>query len=75
MMRAYPTLERRHVEPRDAGLERIGHLGFFRPGSHTLWTELIEWFARVSGSTSTPEAGVASAPQHDTSTGRERPHH
>ena len=44
MMGAYPRMERRHVEPAAAGLEDIGHFGYFRPGAASLWCELIEWF-------------------------------
>ncbi|HSN56811.1 MAG TPA: alpha/beta fold hydrolase [Candidatus Sulfomarinibacteraceae bacterium] len=43
MMRAYPKVELRHVEPADFGLARIGHLGFFRPGSEALWRDAIGW--------------------------------
>ena len=43
MMRAYPNVERRHVEPIDVGLSSIGHLGFFKPGSRVLWEDAIAW--------------------------------
>lgn len=43
MMRAYPEVERRHLEPGNFGLEAIGHLGFFRPGSEALWCDAIGW--------------------------------
>jgi len=43
MMRAYPNLERRHVEPTDFGLARIGHVGYFKPGSEPLWRDTIAW--------------------------------
>lgn len=43
MMRAYPNLERRHIEPGDAGLRSIGHFGFFRPDAAHLWDEPIAW--------------------------------
>lgn len=43
MMGAYPNLERRHVLPRDVGLERLGHFGFFRPKASALWDEPIDW--------------------------------
>ncbi len=43
MMRAYPNLEHRHVEPADFGLERIGHVGYFRPASQALWGDTIAW--------------------------------
>lgn len=48
MMQAYPTVERRHVGPRDAGVSRLGHFGFFRPGAERLWDEVIAW-ARNTG--------------------------
>jgi len=43
MMRAYPNLERRHVEPSDVGLARIGHVGYFKPASAVLWRDTIGW--------------------------------
>jgi len=43
MMQAYPNLERRHIEPRDAKLESIGHFGYFRTKSQSLWDESIVW--------------------------------
>ncbi len=44
MMRAYPNVERRHIVPEEYRLDRIGHLGFFRPSSRALWNEVIAWF-------------------------------
>ncbi|MGD9253500.1 MAG: alpha/beta fold hydrolase [Holophagae bacterium] len=44
MMRAYPNVERRHLEPRAEGLDRIGHVGFFRPQSSALWSQVVAWF-------------------------------
>jgi predicted alpha/beta hydrolase len=43
MMRVYPRVERRHVEPAQLGLDRIGHMGFFRPASRALWTDAVAW--------------------------------
>ncbi len=43
MMSAYPNLERRHVEPREAGLSSLGHFGFFRRSAEHLWAEPIAW--------------------------------
>ena len=43
MMRAYPNLERRHVEPADVGLASIGHVGYFKPASQPLWQDTIDW--------------------------------
>jgi predicted alpha/beta hydrolase len=38
--------EHHHVAPRDLGVERIGHFGFFRDGpTQTLWTETADWLA------------------------------
>lgn len=45
MMRAYPNLERRHIDPERYGGRSIGHFGFFREGSDALWQECIEWLA------------------------------
>jgi len=46
MMRAYPNVERRHVEPSEVDLPSIGHLGFFKPQSEVLWKDTIGWFDR-----------------------------
>ncbi|WP_420427380.1 alpha/beta fold hydrolase [Algiphilus sp.] len=43
MMRAYPSLERRHVVPQKVGLDRIGHFGFFRPEAARIWDEVASW--------------------------------
>jgi predicted alpha/beta hydrolase len=40
------TKKRRHLAPRDLGVPRIGHLGFFRPDAETLWHETVAWFSR-----------------------------
>jgi len=45
MMRAYPNLERRHLVPTEVGLDGIGHMGFFRPGSRVLWDEVVAWLS------------------------------
>jgi len=38
-------LERRHVTPEDLGVDKIGHIGFFRPTASALWREVGEWLA------------------------------
>jgi predicted alpha/beta hydrolase len=43
MMRAYPSVERRHIVPSQHDLDRIGHMGFFRPSSRSLWEEVVAW--------------------------------
>jgi predicted alpha/beta hydrolase len=47
MMQAYPNVERRHVEPADMGLARIGHVGYFKPGSDLLWPDTIAWLDEI----------------------------
>jgi predicted alpha/beta hydrolase len=47
MMRAYPLVERRHVEPASVGLVSIGHLGYFRPEAALLWDEAVAWLDRL----------------------------
>ena len=49
MMRAYPTVVRRHIEPRDVGLKQIGHVGFFRPESAPLWADSLAWLDALAG--------------------------
>lgn len=39
------ALEHRHLDPRELGLERIGHFGFFRASAMALWAESIAFFA------------------------------
>jgi len=43
MMRAYGNVTRRHIRPVDYGLERLGHVGFFRDGSQPIWRETADW--------------------------------
>lgn len=43
MMRAYPNVTTRHLVPADYGLEKLGHMGYFRKGSEKLWDEAIGW--------------------------------
>ena len=43
MMRGYPAVERRHIDPSAAGVGPLGHFGFFRPGSGALWEEIVAW--------------------------------
>ena len=42
------TREHRHIHPREVGMPRIGHFGFFSRQSNALWTQVIDWLdARV----------------------------
>ena len=43
MMSAYPNTDRRHIDPAAYGLEKLGHFGYFRPPSRTLWARDIDW--------------------------------
>lgn len=41
------NIERRHVAPKDIGLRRVGHFGFFKPQyRESLWPLAIDWLAR-----------------------------
>jgi len=57
------ALERRHVQPRDAGRESIGHFGFFSERSRdTLWRDTLDWLrARTmnAGGAGRPHDGSA----------------
>jgi predicted alpha/beta hydrolase len=44
MMGAYPNLTRRHVTPTEIGIKSIGHFGYFRPQSESLWQTTVQWF-------------------------------
>jgi predicted alpha/beta hydrolase len=35
--------EHKHIHPKDVNFLKIGHVGFFRPGSEILWDMTIEW--------------------------------
>ena len=48
MMRAYSRVTRRHLVPADYGLEKLGHMGFFRPGSAAIWDEAIAWLEEIT---------------------------
>ena len=47
MMRAYANVTRRHLVPADYGLDKLGHMGFFRKGSEPIWDEVIAWLDAV----------------------------
>ena len=48
MMRAYANVARRHLVPADYGLDKLGHMGFFRKGSEAIWDEVIAWLEGIS---------------------------
>ena len=48
MMRAYPNLSRRHVNPASVGLKSIGHFGYFRAQSEKLWQETVQWLEQTA---------------------------
>jgi predicted alpha/beta hydrolase len=43
------SLERRHVTPDDLGLDKIGHIGFFKSTARPLWREVDDWLAQKTG--------------------------
>ncbi len=51
-------VERRTWSPADGGVERIGHMGFFRRGLRdTLWPELLAWLDARAGAAPAQEDG------------------
>jgi predicted alpha/beta hydrolase len=46
--------ERRQLSPAAAGVRRIGHFGFFKPGLPALWDELAAWLHRVAARPTPP---------------------
>jgi predicted alpha/beta hydrolase len=40
-------ITRRHFDPHEIGVRRIGHFGFFRPFSESLWQECATWLSQV----------------------------
>jgi predicted alpha/beta hydrolase len=40
---ANAPVQRAHLAPADVGLPRVGHFGFFRRGSETLWAGALAW--------------------------------
>lgn len=58
-------LETRHVRPQDAGVARIGHFGFFKPGLPALWRDVSAWLAAAATAANAgggERLGVQSAP-------------
>jgi|CXWL01.1.fsa_nt_gi predicted alpha/beta hydrolase len=49
--------EHRHLTPKDVGLPRIGHFGFFSRQSSALWGGLIDWLDARVGSASASNVG------------------
>lgn len=43
MTNAYQNRERLHIEHKKLGIEKIGHVGFFRPRAKSLWVHTIDW--------------------------------
>jgi len=41
----YKNSQRRHIHihPKDVDMSKIGHVGFFRPGSELLWDTTVDW--------------------------------
>lgn len=45
LARAYPNVQRRHIDPAAAGVGAVGHFGYFRPAARALWPETVDWLA------------------------------
>jgi predicted alpha/beta hydrolase len=40
------TVHRVHLRPHDVLLPKVGHFGFFKRGSHSLWADAVTWFGQ-----------------------------
>lgn len=46
---SYPNVTRRHVHPREAGQQRIGHFGFFNERCREpLWSDALAWLRKAA---------------------------
>ena len=46
MMCAYPNVEYWHISPKEYGIGRLGHIGFFRDKAEPLWINLLDWLEK-----------------------------
>ena len=46
MMAAYPNVERAHLRPAEHGIAGLGHMGYFRSRSSSLWPQARDWLDR-----------------------------
>ncbi len=53
LMRHYPDVTRRHLVPAQAGVPALGHFGWFRERSQSLWPEAADWLISAKATTST----------------------
>lgn len=50
-------IDHRHLEPGELGVERVGHVGFFRPALRdTLWQESADWLLEMGRAAAGAEA-------------------
>lgn len=46
MKRAYSNVDRQHLVPSEFGIDKLGHMGYFRQGSEVLWQRALDWLLR-----------------------------
>ena len=46
MMCAYPNVQYWHISPKEHGIGRLGHVGFFRDKAGPLWSNLLDWLEK-----------------------------
>lgn len=65
LLEMYPNAatEHREIAPADAGVDEIGHFGFFRPRCRELWDGAAAWLEATEGKTSTPTEGLQRGPE------------
>ncbi len=49
------------IDPAQAGLGPIGHMGYFRPRARALWDQALDWFDEAASLPTTPGASTAPA--------------
>lgn len=47
VMSRYPKVERRHLVPKELGLDQIGHMGAFLPDALPIWEQILGWLDRA----------------------------
>lgn len=50
-------ITRRHVQPEEIGVRRIGHFGFFRPYCEPLWEQCARWLSAIPGTSDSGRHG------------------
>lgn len=63
------AITRRSIDPRELGVRRIGHFGFFRPFCEPLWRECAQWMISKANRHVVPSGGNRRRPSEDRAEG------